>query len=234
MRRRASSRSMGRGVTCPLRSSEDGARVPEAGQAAMIVVADMGPLHYLVLIGAEHILPQLFTRVFTPPAVLAEMSHPNTPDQVREWAASPPSWLEIKEPAHIEDIPSLGTKGLRGAGEKAALALAQEVRAEAILMDDRTGRREAKTRNIEPLWMLSVLDEAAEQRLVTDLSQKLVYLEQKTTFYVSRDCKRIIEGMKRRDLERKRTQGREVAPRKGRHPCQIGVHLVKRWLIQRS
>ena len=29
----------------------------------MIVVCDMGPLHYLVLIGAEHVLPQLFTRV---------------------------------------------------------------------------------------------------------------------------------------------------------------------------
>ena len=33
----------------------------------MIVVCDMGPLHYLLLIGAEHILPQLFTRVLTPP-----------------------------------------------------------------------------------------------------------------------------------------------------------------------
>jgi predicted nucleic acid-binding protein len=102
----------------------------------MIVVADMGPLHYLVLIGAEHILPQLFTRVLTPPAVMAEMSHPDTPEQVRAWAASPPPWLEIKEPAHIEDIPSLGKKGSRGAGEKAAIALAREEQAEAILMDD--------------------------------------------------------------------------------------------------
>ena len=31
----------------------------------MIVVADMGPLHYLVLIGAEHVLPWLFARVLT-------------------------------------------------------------------------------------------------------------------------------------------------------------------------
>jgi hypothetical protein len=61
--------------------------------------------------------------VFTPPAVIAEMSHPDTPEQVRKWAASPPGWLEIKEPADIEDIASLGKKGLRGAGEKAAIAL---------------------------------------------------------------------------------------------------------------
>jgi hypothetical protein len=70
----------------------------------MIIVADMGPLHYLVLIGAQQILSQLFTRVLTPPAVIAEMSHPDTPEPVRQWAASPPEWLEIKEPAHIEDM----------------------------------------------------------------------------------------------------------------------------------
>ena len=31
----------------------------------MIVVCDMGPLHYLVLMGVEDVLPQLFTRVLT-------------------------------------------------------------------------------------------------------------------------------------------------------------------------
>jgi predicted nucleic acid-binding protein len=84
----------------------------------MIVVCDMGPLHYLLLIGAEHILPRLFSRVLTPPAVIAEMSHPDTPEAVRLWASSPPPWLEIKEPAHIEDIPSLGRKGRRGGGRE--------------------------------------------------------------------------------------------------------------------
>jgi predicted nucleic acid-binding protein len=170
----------------------------------MIVVADMGPLHYLVLIGAEHILPLLFTRVLTPSAVIAEMSHPDTPEQVRQWAASPPGWLEIKEPAHVEDIPSLGKKGLRGTGEKAAIALAREEQSQAILMDDKSGRREARKRGLEPLWMLSVLDDAAEQGLLADLSQKLDHLEQSTSFYVSNDCKRVIEDMKRRDLARGR------------------------------
>ena len=50
----------------------------------MIAVCDMGPLHYLVLIGAEHVLPQMFDRVLTAPAVLTEMSHPDTPVLVRE------------------------------------------------------------------------------------------------------------------------------------------------------
>lgn len=44
----------------------------------MNVVSDMGPLHYLILIGAEHVLPCLFDRVLIPPAVLDELNHPNT------------------------------------------------------------------------------------------------------------------------------------------------------------
>jgi len=49
----------------------------------MIVVCDMGPLHYLVLMGVEHVLPRLFTRVLTPPVVLVEMSRPEAPEPVR-------------------------------------------------------------------------------------------------------------------------------------------------------
>ena len=31
----------------------------------MIAVCDMGPLHYLVLMGCDHILPRIFQRVVT-------------------------------------------------------------------------------------------------------------------------------------------------------------------------
>ena len=102
----------------PLRRVRGGTRPPEKGQAAMIVVCDMGPLHYLVLVGAEHVLPQIFGRVLTPRAVLAEMSHPDTPVAVRGWAAAPPQWLEVKEPTCVEDIPALGRKGARGRARK--------------------------------------------------------------------------------------------------------------------
>ena len=172
----------------------------------MIVVCDMGPLHYLVLIRAEQILPLLFTRVLTPPAVIAEMGHPDTPEPVRRWAASPPQWLEIKEPSHIEDIPALGRKATRGAGEKAAIALAREERADAIVMDDKTARREARKRGLEPLWMLQVLDEAAERGLIDDLTEKLEHLEHRKSFYVGEKVQAVIEDMKQRELQRKQTQ----------------------------
>ncbi len=172
----------------------------------MTVVCDMGPLHYLVLIGCEHLLPRLFDRVLTPPAVLAEMRHPKTPEPVRLWAASPPPWLEVKEPTQIEDIPSLGKTGGRGEGEKAAIALAREEQADAILMDDKAARREAVKRGLRPLWMLAVLDQAAEQGLLHDLTEKLEHLEQHTPFYVGEQARAALEGMKQRDRKRKQAQ----------------------------
>jgi len=39
----------------------------------MIVVSDTSPLHYLVLIRCEHVLPRLFGRVLAPPGVITEL-----------------------------------------------------------------------------------------------------------------------------------------------------------------
>ncbi len=58
----------------------------------MIVVSDTSPLNYLVLIGADQVLPSLFGRVLTPPEVLAEMQHAKAPPQVSAWAQNPPAW----------------------------------------------------------------------------------------------------------------------------------------------
>jgi predicted nucleic acid-binding protein/predicted transcriptional regulator len=143
----------------------------------MIVVCDMGPLHYLVLMEVEHVLPQLFTRVLTPPVVLVEMSRPEAPEPVRRWAGSPPQWLEVKQPVHVEDIPALGRKGSRGDGDRAVISIAREEGADFVVMDDMRARREAKKRGCEPLWMLQSLDEAAERGLIDDVSQRLEHLQ---------------------------------------------------------
>ena len=180
----------------------------------MIVVSDMTPLHYLILIGCDHILHRLFERVSTAPAVINEMNDPSTPEAVRRWATVPPEWLHVQEPAHIEDIPRLG-HGKRGAGEKAAIALACEVHAEIVLMDDKKAIQEAQKRGLYPVRMLTVLDVAAERGFVEDLSAALDHLEQRTPFYVSKECKRVIEDMKQRDLQRtkRRSRSHEQEPR---------------------
>ena len=176
----------------------------------MIAVIDMGPLHYLILIGCDHILPRIFEQVITARVVIEkEMGDPHTPERVRQWAANPPGWLEILEPRQVEDIPSLGEPGVRGDGDRAIISLAREVEADFVVMDDVKARRESKKRGIEPLWMLELLDEAAETELIDDLTDKLEQLERRTTFYVGEKARAVIEDMMLRDLKRKQSRGQD-------------------------
>jgi len=45
----------------------------------MIVVADAGPLRYLVLIESANVLVELYGLVFIPPAVMHELTREQTP-----------------------------------------------------------------------------------------------------------------------------------------------------------
>lgn len=197
----------------------------------MIAVCDMGPLHYLVLIGYDHVLPQLFDRVVTARVVIEkEMTHPSTPEPVRQWAASPPAWLEVIEPKQVVSIPSLGKEGSRGDGDRAVISLAREQEADFVVMDDIRARKELTKhfrddeaeRKPQLLWMLNVLDEAAERGLIKDLSETLDHLEHRTDFYVGDKARVAIEGMKRRDLQRRQGQGQTLReqdkPTEGRTP----------------
>ena len=75
--------------------------------SANVVVADAGPLHYLILIDCVEILAQLFDRVLIPCAVRDELIHPRAPKKVKDWILHPPSWLEIMTVAN----PQLGCVG---------------------------------------------------------------------------------------------------------------------------
>jgi len=69
----------------------------------MIVVADSGPIHYLVLIGDVDVLLPLFDRVLIPQAVQSELTHRRTPAVVAKWIANLPAWAEIRSIPHSSD-----------------------------------------------------------------------------------------------------------------------------------
>ena len=83
-------------------------------------------------------MPALYGRVVVPPAVIAELSRGETPPPVRDWLESAPEWLEVRAPRDVgrSSVPL-------GAGELEAIALAEELRADALLIDDWDGRQEA-------------------------------------------------------------------------------------------
>lgn len=139
-----------------------------------LVVADTGPLNYLVLIGASDILPKLFATVVVPEAVCAELRHPRTPASVRAWAMRPPAWIDVRPvPAAAFDDPALGALD---AGERAALALARIIHADLVLMDDRAGVVAARKFGFAVIGTLGVLDLAAHRRLI-DIGDALTRLK---------------------------------------------------------
>jgi len=143
----------------------------------MIVVADTSPINYLVLIGQIDLLARLYARILIPPAVLAELKHPVAPKAVRDWASDTPEWLEVLSPKNSLNLAQLDP------GESEAIALATEMHAEVLLIDERAGRREAVRRGLRVAGTLSVLDEADQAGLVS-FDQAVAQLR-KTSFRVS-------------------------------------------------
>jgi predicted nucleic acid-binding protein len=97
----------------------------------VIVVCDTSPINYLVLIGHIDVLFSLFREVVIPSAVFSELKHARTPQEVRQWIAQPPAWLQVRSPTSVD--PSLRL----GRGETEAISLALELKADLLLMDDR-------------------------------------------------------------------------------------------------
>jgi predicted nucleic acid-binding protein len=130
-----------------------------------IVVADTGPLNYLVLIRDIDVLPQLFKTVLAPQAVFAELGHVEAPARVKAWIDTPPPWLELRTLAAT--APQLSRSGtILDAGEAEALALAADLRADLVLMDDRAGVAVARAEGFTVMGTLGILDLAARHRLI--------------------------------------------------------------------
>jgi predicted nucleic acid-binding protein len=125
----------------------------------MVVVADTSPINYLVLIGQIDLL-WLYQRVLVPPAVLLELTHKRAPEAVRTWVSGEPQWLKVLSPSNGLLLPQLDP------GESEAIALAIEIGAEVLLIDEQAGRREAVRRGVKVAGTLAVLDEAARGGLV--------------------------------------------------------------------
>lgn len=160
----------------------------------MRVVADTGPLHYLVLIGEIDLLPRLFETVFIPEAVQNELLRSKAPAIVRHWAARPPTWLTVS-PTPTDADPAL--KALDD-GERSALMLSQSLRPDLMLMDDRAGVTVARAKGFVVMGTIGFLDHAAQHGLV-DLAAAFAALRT-TNFHVRQE---LLDFLLMQDRERR-------------------------------
>lgn len=94
----------------------------------MSVVSDTTPLNYLVLIGQQHLLHELYGRVLIPEAVHEEMQRASTRVKVHAFISNPFGCLEVHA------VPAADSTLNLGAGEREAVTLAQTLRADMLLL----------------------------------------------------------------------------------------------------
>jgi predicted nucleic acid-binding protein len=63
----------------------------------MIVVADSGPLHHLILLEHVELLQRFYSQVLVPEPVAGELSNKAAPDIVRQWITKPPRWVNVRQ-----------------------------------------------------------------------------------------------------------------------------------------
>jgi predicted nucleic acid-binding protein len=143
----------------------------------MIVISDTSPINYLVLIEHIDVLPRLFDQVIIPQAVFEELNHERTPQSVREWVSALPEWAVVRAAEKVDSTLKLGR------GEREAISLAEQLHADAILLDDWKAWKAAEARGLVVTGTLSVLEIASQQGLI-DLAEAFDRL-QKTTFHVT-------------------------------------------------
>jgi predicted nucleic acid-binding protein len=109
-------------------------------------------------------------RIALPAAVKAELMDVDPPPEVQRWIAHPPEWLEIHETTGLPQEAGLDE------GETAAIALAESLHADMVLIREREGFRVARRKGLRVTGTLGVLDLAAERRLI-DLAEAIRRLE---------------------------------------------------------
>lgn len=145
----------------------------------MIVISNTSPLCYLAWIEVLHILPALFETLLIPNSVFDELTVIGTPENVRRQFMPPPQWLQIEHVLPVTDE----TLSQLHQGEKAAISLAEAIKADLILLDDRDARQSATNRGLNVTGLIGVLIQASQQGLL-NLPQAIDKLL-KTSFRIS-------------------------------------------------
>ena len=150
----------------------------------MIVISDTSVITNLVAIDYLQLLPQLYDRVMIPEAVHRELVDidPPAPGTLEVQTAA---WLEIRAVANRAVVERLQTMVRLDLGESEAIALALELKADLLLIDERRGRAEANRLGVKITGLLGILVEAKRKNLISLVKPLMDALMATSEFRVS-------------------------------------------------
>jgi hypothetical protein len=154
----------------------------------MVVISDTSVISNLLQIDHLHLLPTLFGQAKIPPAVHREL---NQMSGAYRFVLAEHPWLEVKPLADYDLATQLQTQ--LDPGESEAIALAEELSADVLLIDEAKGRKIAQQRGMAITGLLGVLLSAKDQGHIHTLSPLMDRLIQEANFRISAALYRLIE-----------------------------------------
>jgi len=142
-------------------------------EAPRIVVVNSTPIISLALIDKLDLLKRLYDQIFIPPAVQNEVLA-GGPSGIGIVHLQQASWVQVhalQDPRRADLLSDLDR------GEAEVIALAQEINADLVIMDERLGRRHAGRLGLTLTGTLGVLLKAKERRLVTEIKPLVEQLQ---------------------------------------------------------
>lgn len=134
----------------------------------MPVVSNTSPILNLAIVGQFELMHQQFERVQIPPAVLEELKvQEDRPGSKEIQAALKAGWIQVRAVNSLSSIKLLQQTLDRGEAE--AIALAMELQAEWTLLDERDGRKLAKSLGLKVVGVLGILLQANKEGKLSSL-----------------------------------------------------------------
>jgi predicted nucleic acid-binding protein len=131
------------------------------------VVSDTSPLRALQALGRVALIEDIYGRVLVPPTVVAELAV-DAP-AVGTFQVTDYPFLVVQRPRDRASVARLIAE--LNAGEAEALALAVEIRADAVLIEETAGRRVAARLGFRTVGVLALLVQAKGKGLVSRLDR---------------------------------------------------------------
>jgi uncharacterized protein len=146
-----------------------------------VVVSDTSPLIALAHLQRIDFLQRFFGQVLVPPAVVAELQKPAW-EHLAE-AALGGTHIQVRSPTDRACVDQLSST--LDLGEAEALALAIEVHADAVLMDEAEGRGMAQRLGLTSIGVLGLLMRAKREGLLAAIRPEIERLQHDLGFHLS-------------------------------------------------
>ncbi len=149
----------------------------------MVIVSDTTTISNLFLIDKLWLLEKLYQKIIIPKTVFEELKrledgNKRNIDQIKQ-----AKWIEVVS-VKENDLISILLLTL-DKGEAEAIALAREIKADLLIIDELRGRKCAKQLHLTIIGLIGILLLAKQNGIIKSVKEILIELQEKAGFWIS-------------------------------------------------